>query len=110
MPMAVATLRSIRAQERRGLSILSLSCLLRPRVARIYGDSVAPSLSLARSNAFMIVSWPVLGLNFRLQENMDLSRPNSWTPAVQTAVTNAGRISTTVPTSVGRKFFRLQSQ
>jgi uncharacterized delta-60 repeat protein len=81
----------------------------RPRVARLYGDSVAPSLNIARSNAFVIVSWPVTGLNFQLQGNTNLSLPNSWSPVAQPAVTNAGQISVTVPTTAPRKFFRLTS-
>jgi uncharacterized delta-60 repeat protein len=81
----------------------------RPRVARLYGDS-APSLNIARSNAFVSVSWPVSGLSFQLQETTNLSLPNSWSPVAQAAVTNAGQISVTVPTTVGPKFFRLNSQ
>jgi hypothetical protein len=69
-----------------------------------------PSVSLVRSNAFVIVSWPVTGLNFQLQGTTDLSLPNSWSPVAQPAATNAGRISVTVPTTVGQKFFRLKSQ
>jgi len=83
---------------------------VRPYVARLYGDSVAPSLNIARSNAFVIVSWPVTGLNFPLQESTNLSLPNSWSPVAQPAVTNAGQISVAVPTTVGRKFFRWKSQ
>lgn len=82
----------------------------RPHPARLYGDSIAPSLNIARSNAFVIVSWPVTGLNFQLQENTDLSLPNSWSLVAQPAVTNAGQISMTFPTTIGRKFFRLKSQ
>jgi uncharacterized delta-60 repeat protein len=80
------------------------------RLVRLFGDSVAPSLSIVRSNAFVIVSWPLTGLNFQLQEDTNLSLPNSWSPVAQPAVTNAGQISVTVPTIVGRKFFRLKSQ
>jgi uncharacterized delta-60 repeat protein len=82
----------------------------RQYVARLYGDSAAPYLNIARSNAFVIVSWPVTALNFQLQENTDLSLPNSWSFVAQPAVTNAGQISVTVSTTVGRKFFRLKSQ
>jgi uncharacterized delta-60 repeat protein len=81
----------------------------RPRVARLYGDS-APSLTIARSNAFVILSWPVTGLSFLLQESTDLSLPNSWIPAAQSAVTNAGQISVTVPATTERKFFQLGTQ
>jgi len=82
----------------------------RPRVARLYGDSVALSLRITLSNTFVIVSWPVMSLNFQLQESTNLSLPNSWSPAAQPAVMNAGQISVTVPTTVGRKLFRLKSQ
>jgi uncharacterized delta-60 repeat protein len=80
---------------------------VRPRVARLYGDS-APSLNITRSNAFVIVSWPVTGLNFQLQESTNLF-PAAWSPVVQPAVTNASQISVTLPTIGGRKFFRLKS-
>ena len=75
----------------------------------VYREAL-PSVSIARSNAFVIVSWPVTGLNFQLQETTDLSLPNSWSPVAQAAVTNAAQVSVTVPTTVGRKFFRLKSQ
>ena len=92
-----------------GGSFTTVKGVWRPFVARLYGDP-APALNIARSNAFMIVSWPVTGLNFQLQETTDLSLPNSWSPVAQPAVTNAGQISATVPTIVGRRFFRLKSQ
>jgi hypothetical protein len=93
-----------------GGDFFTVNGVLRPHVARLYSDSVAPSLSIARSNAFVIVSWPVTGLNFQLQETPDLALPNSWSPVGQPAVTNVGQISVTVPTTVGRKFLRLKSQ
>jgi uncharacterized delta-60 repeat protein len=83
--------------------------VVRPSLARLYGDSVAPTLGIARSNALVIVSWPVTGSCFQLQETANLALPNSWSPVAQPAVTNAGQISVTVPTTVGRKFFRLNS-
>jgi hypothetical protein len=92
-----------------GGEFTTVNGVVRPRVARLYGDS-APSLNIARSNPFVILSWPVTNLSFQLQESTNLSLPNSWIPAAQSAVTNAGQISVTVPTTVGRKFFRLKSQ
>ena len=80
----------------------------RPRVARLYGDSVAPSLNIARSNAFVSVSWPVTGLNYQLQETTNLF-PAAWSPIAQSTITNAGQISVAVPTTAGRRFFRLIS-
>jgi hypothetical protein len=84
--------------------------VLCPRVARLYGDAAAPSLKIARSHAFVIVSWPVTDLTFQLQENTNLALTNSWSLVAQPAVTNGGQISVTVPATAGRKFFRLKSQ
>ncbi|HWX21059.1 MAG TPA: hypothetical protein VN578_14255, partial [Candidatus Binatia bacterium] len=83
---------------------------VRPHLARLYADSIAPSLNIVRSNAFVTVSWPVSALNLQLQETTNLSSLNFWSPVAQPAMTNAGRISVTVPTTVARKFFRLKSQ
>jgi hypothetical protein len=109
-------------------------CVVRRNAARLYGDSVAPSLSLARWNAPVIISWPVTGSNFQLQETTNLSHPSflniswpesagsyqceestnlssgSWSAIAQAAVTNDGQISVTIPTTTGSKFFRLKSQ
>jgi hypothetical protein len=57
----------------------------------------------------VIISWPVITLNFQLQESTNLF-PIAWSPVAQSAVTNAGQIFVTVPASVGQKFFRLKSQ
>jgi uncharacterized delta-60 repeat protein len=92
-----------------GGDFLTVNGVWRPHVARLYGDS-APSMSIARSNAFVILSWPVTVLNFQLQESTDLSPPNSWSPVAQAAVTNGNQVSVTIPTIVGGKFFRLQAQ
>jgi uncharacterized delta-60 repeat protein len=81
--------------------------VLRPYVARLYGDSPLPSLSITRSNAFVIVSWPASATSYSLQENTNLSLTNSWPPVAQLPATNAGRISVTVPAAAGSKFFRL---
>jgi uncharacterized delta-60 repeat protein len=93
-----------------GGDFTTVNGVVRPYVARLHGDSAAPSLNIARSNAFVIVSWPVTSLNFQLQENTNLSLPNFWTPVTQSAVTNAGQISVNVPTTAARQFFRLKSQ
>jgi len=49
-------------------------------------------------------------LRIQFQETTNLSLANSWSPVAQPAVTNAGQISVTIPTTVGRMFFRLKSQ
>jgi uncharacterized delta-60 repeat protein len=93
-----------------GGDFTTVNGVVRPRVARLYGDSLAPSLSIARSNAFVIVSWPVSALNFQLRETTNLSLPNAWSPVAQTAVTNGAQLSVTVPAGAGPKFFLLKSQ
>jgi len=93
-----------------GGGFTSVNGVVRSYVARLYGDFFAPSLSIARSNAFVIVSWPVNPQNFQLQESTNLAPPNSWSPVAEPAVTNAGQISVTVPASAEQKFFRLSSQ
>lgn len=84
--------------------------VVRPHLARLFGDSTAPALGIARSNAMMVVSWAETGLNYQLQESTNFSVPNSWSPVEQSAITNSGQIAVTVPTTIGSKFFRLQSQ
>ena len=92
-----------------GGDFLTVNGVARSHVVRLYGDSVAPTLSIAGSNAFMIVSWSMTGLNFQLLESTNFF-PAAWSPVAQSAVTNASQISVTVPTAVGQKFFRLKSQ
>ncbi|MCW5555256.1 MAG: hypothetical protein KIS67_24230 [Verrucomicrobiae bacterium] len=87
----------------------TVNSVVRPYVARLYGDS-APTLSIARSNALMTISWPVNGLSFQLQESTNLAQPNAWLPVVQLPVTNGAQISVTIPASAERKFFRLKSE
>jgi hypothetical protein len=92
-----------------GGDFLTVNGVWRPHVARLYGDS-APLLTIGRANGLVILSWPVTGLNFQLQENTDLALPKSWSPVAQAAVTNGNQVSVTIPTIVGGKFFRLQAQ
>ena len=78
-------------------------------VARLFSDSVIlPSLSIARSGAFAILSWPSTAAPFRLHETTDLSLPDSWSPVAEAAVINGDQVNVTVPTTAPRRFFRLQ--
>ena len=90
-----------------GGSFLTVNGVLRPYVARLYGDSVLPLLSIARSGAFAILSWPSSPANFQLQETTDLSLFNSWSPVAEAVVTNGAELSVAVPVTAPRKFFRL---
>ena len=94
-----------------GGAFTTVNGLSRPHLARFYGDAVIiPSLNIARSNTFAIVSWPTNATSYSLQENTNLSLPISWFPGAQATATNAGQISVAIPTGVGPKFFRLESQ
>ena len=77
----------------------------------VFSLSFAPQLSIRRSDTNAILTWPtnVAGFDhtgFTVQSTTNLS-PSVWSPVPQQAVTNAGRISVTVPTSAGSKSFRL---
>jgi uncharacterized delta-60 repeat protein len=94
-----------------GGNFTTVKGVLRSYVARLYGDAIVlPSLNIARSNAFVIVSWPVTALNFQLRETTNLALPNAWSPVAQPAVTNGAQIFVAIPAGVGTKFFRLKSQ
>jgi len=68
-----------------------------------------PQLTIIRSAANVILAWPTNAAGFTLQSTTNLF-PTCWSPVAQAAVTNAGQISVTVPTTDGGKFFRLESQ
>jgi len=76
-------------------------------MARLYGDSARPALTMARSNGFAVLSWPVAFGNFQLQENTDVSLANGWSAVGETRSTNNSFISVTVSATGSRKFFRL---
>ena len=83
-----------------------------PRVGitRLYGDSTLPMLSIARSNALVIVNWPATALNFQLQTSTNVSLTNGWVSLTATRSTNNGLISVAIPATNSGRFFRLGSQ
>jgi len=89
-----------------GGDFTTVNGVARPHVARLYGDSVAPSLNIARSNAFVIVSWPSPSTGFVLQQNTNLSTTN-WTTPSETVTDNGTSKSISVSASVGNRFYRL---
>ena len=80
---------------------------VRPRIARLYGDSTLPLLSIARSKSSVIVRWPVAFSNFQVQENTNISASNGWSAVVAARSTNNSFISVTLPATNSHKFFRL---
>lgn len=93
-----------------GGGFLTVNGVLRPNIARLYGDAVVvPSLNIVRSDALAIVSWPITAMNFQLQENTNVSFANGWSSVAAPRWTNNSFISVALPTSGNRKFFRLRS-
>jgi hypothetical protein len=69
-------------------------------------DTVSPALTVTRTATNVIVSWSAIpGLN-TLQHSTSLS-PQNWQPVAATPVLNAGVYSVTIPSPVGRDFFRV---
>jgi hypothetical protein len=83
--------------------------LLRRYVARLYGDFATPALNIARSNGFVVLSWPAAFGNHQLQENTNLLLSNGWSAVGAPSSTNNNFISVTLPATNRRKFFRLNS-
>jgi hypothetical protein len=80
----------------------------------VFSLSFAPQLTIISSGANVVLTWPTnfVGFDytsFTLQSTTNLF-PSAWSPVAQAAVTNAGQISVTVPTTAEREFFRLMSQ
>jgi uncharacterized delta-60 repeat protein len=89
---------------------LTINGVVRPYVARLYGDSIIfPSMNVARSNAFVIVSWPTNATGYSLRQSTNLSSAASWVLVSQPVTTNSGQNSVMVPASAGTRFFRLTS-
>lgn len=89
-----------------GGNFTTVNGVARPYVARLYGDSVAPSLNITRSNAFVIVSWPFPSTGFVLQQNTNLNTTN-WTAPPETVNDNGTTRSISVTPAPGNRFYRL---
>lgn len=91
-----------------GGNFTTVKDVVRPRVARLYGDALVPrpSLTIARSNTLLIISWPSAATGFELQQNTNLNAGN-WTTPPET-ITDNGTIKTVnITPAPGERFFRL---
>lgn len=68
----------------------------------------APTLSVIRSGGNVTLFWPEDGSSFHLEQSGYVASPASWGATVQSASTNSGTISVTVPATAGYQFFRLK--
>ncbi len=85
---------------------LTVDGVLRPHVARLYGDSPWPSLNITRSNTSVIVSWPQSATGFVLEQSLTTS--GVWSQVSFSYATNVSGISVSVPALTGNRFYRLR--
>ena len=90
-------------------NFLFINGVMQQSMARLFGDSATPALTIARSHSFAVLSWPAAFSNFQLQESTNLSLPNGWSAVAETRSTNNNSISVALPATGSRKFFRLRS-
>ncbi len=67
----------------------------------------APLLTITKSGASVIVSWPSPSTGFLLQENISLGNTN-WTDVAAVPADNGTTKSVTVTPPIGNKFYRLK--
>jgi uncharacterized delta-60 repeat protein len=91
-----------------GGDFTTVNGVVRPYVARLYGDSVAlsPSLTIARSDGAVTVFWPLSASGFVLDQG--LSATGTWSQVTFPYETNAAGISISLPTPAGNRFYRLR--
>ena len=64
-------------------------------------------VAVVRGGSGVTLSWPFPSTGFRLESTPSLSPPD-WQPAVETLVTNSGRLETPVPADLPERYFRLR--
>ncbi|MDB6029141.1 MAG: hypothetical protein JWM68_5364 [Verrucomicrobiales bacterium] len=71
----------------------------------------SPKLTLTVVASNYVLSWPVSSATFRIESNSNLANAAGWGTAPQTAVTNGGTVSVSIPiaTAFGNKFYRLNT-
>jgi hypothetical protein len=67
------------------------------------------TLTIARSNNFLTLSWPTNGSDYCLETSADLSLPVYWQPITGGVAINGGNFVLTLPNdpAVAKQFFRL---
>ena len=80
--------------------------LLRPQMARLHGDAVAPPLNIERKKALVTVTWALSALGFVLDQNSTTFGARSQVAVPYASNGNGIIVSTPAPT--GNKFYRLR--
>jgi uncharacterized delta-60 repeat protein len=81
--------------------------VLRPHLARLYGDS-RPSLNITRSNAAVIISWPSPSTGFTLQQNTNSVATANWSDVLTTPTDNGATKTVIVNLPTGNRLYRLK--
>ena len=68
-----------------------------------------PSLTVTTYSSGLSMSWPAWAVDWGLFYTTNLEPPTVWSPVTNTASTNSGQFSVAVPTTTGRRFYRLSS-
>jgi len=89
-----------------GGEFLNVNGVMRRYAARLYGDVPPPLLSIVRSNATVVVSWPSPSTGFVLQQNTDLTL-SDWTAPLEAVSDDGTTRSLTVSAASGPRFYRL---
>jgi hypothetical protein len=85
----------------------SVDGTVRPRTARLHGNSPAPSLNIALVNDTAVLSWPVTSVPYQLHKSADLSQSGSWSPVSSIPAISGTHLTVPVPIVTERMFFRL---
>ena len=68
----------------------------------------APWLTVTRSNAAVLISWPAASVGWRLHFSTDLVITNVWAEIPPPYPTDGNDCVVTEPAQMGKKFYRLQ--
>ena len=75
----------------------------------IYTFQIPPGLSIRRSEAGLLISWPASAIDFRLQQNSSIDAPGSWLQATNSVQRTGDVLQVVIPNPTGNKFYRLVS-
>lgn len=68
----------------------------------------APFLTITRSGANVVLSWPLASSGFTLQQNGALNQPGAWSTVGTAPQTNGLNFNVTVPATGANEYFRLK--
>jgi hypothetical protein len=88
-----------------GLAIDNLSFAASPQPAM----AVAPSLAIQAAGTNVMISWPVSGAGFILQQSASVSQSSGWSAVSQGVVVTGASNTVTVPAAATATYYRLKN-